>query len=388
MTGARPRLSSSSSRSLGWRASARPTASICCSPPDSRPQRRSRSGSQRREVPVRDGRVETLAAVAEPEVLGDREAEEQAAVLGDVRDAELRPRARLHARQVLPLESGSPPLHRTHEPGDGAERRRLAGAVRSEERDDLARRDRRGRGRGRPPRRRSRRSDRRSRAPARSRRPPSHRARVSARPASRPPRRHPTAEVGRHHARVAAHVVRRPRRDHLAELEHDDTVADAHAPGPCRGRSGASSSRRRRSRAAADRAPRSRSCRARPRARRGRGAAARSRSPAPTPTSFRCPWVSSSGIASAIGLEAEHARGPRRAAALSSAAPSDQLGRQRQERRALGRDGEVLSHGEVVEELGALPGAGEAAPRAHVRRQPDEVAPVELDAARASGRSP
>ena len=50
---------------------------------------------QRGEVPVRHVRVEALAAIAEAEVLGDREPEEQAAVLRDVRDAELRARARL-----------------------------------------------------------------------------------------------------------------------------------------------------------------------------------------------------------------------------------------------------------------------------------------------------
>jgi hypothetical protein len=37
-------------------------------------------------------------------------------------------------------------------------------------------------------------------------------------------------------------------------------------------------------------------------------------------------------------------------------------------------------HGEVVEQLGALPGSGEPAPRPRVRRQPGQVVPVELDA--------
>ena len=44
---------------------------------------------ERREVSVRHVRVEALTAIAEAEVLGDGEAEEQAAVLRDVRDAEL-----------------------------------------------------------------------------------------------------------------------------------------------------------------------------------------------------------------------------------------------------------------------------------------------------------
>ena len=44
MTGARPRLISSSISSLGLRLSARAIASICCSPPDSSPVLRPRSG--------------------------------------------------------------------------------------------------------------------------------------------------------------------------------------------------------------------------------------------------------------------------------------------------------------------------------------------------------
>ena len=60
-------------------------------------------------------------------------------------------------------------------------------------------------------------------------------------------------------------------------------------------------------------------------------------------------------------------------------APSDELARQRQERGPVRRDGEVLSHGEVVEQLGALPGPCQAAPRPDVRWHPREVAPVQLD---------
>ena len=100
-----------------------------------------------------------------------------------------------------------------------------------------------------------------------------------------------------------------------------------------------------------------------------------------TPTSLRCPWVRSAGIASAIEPRSSRSSA-RSAAALSPRAPSDQLGGEREERRALGGHGEVLAHGEVVEQLGALPGAREPAPRPRVRRQPREIAPVELDAAR------
>ena len=109
------------------------------------------------------------------------------------------------------------------------------------------------------------------------------------------------AEVRLHDAGVAAHLVRRARRDHLAELEHDDPVADRSSRAPCRGRSGASSCPRPRSAGAADRDPRSRSCRGPPRARRGRGVAAPSRSPARHRRASAVPGSAPSGIASAIG---------------------------------------------------------------------------------------
>ena len=70
------------------RTSARPTASICCSPPDSRPGAAIRELTERREVVVGDVGVEALPAVAEPEVLGHGQAVEDAATLGHVGDAE------------------------------------------------------------------------------------------------------------------------------------------------------------------------------------------------------------------------------------------------------------------------------------------------------------
>jgi hypothetical protein len=81
--------------------------------------------------------VEALAAVAEAEVLGDGEAEEQPAAFGDVRDAAARAQLR---RELGRVAAGvdDPTLERVHEAGDRAQGRRLAGAVRSEERDDLA----------------------------------------------------------------------------------------------------------------------------------------------------------------------------------------------------------------------------------------------------------
>ena len=100
-----------------------------------------------------------------------------------------------------------------------------------------------------------------------------------------------------------------------------------------------------------------------------------------TPTSFRCPCVSSLGIASAsepISSNAERLVGRR----VVAGGPADELRCECQPRGALGRDHEVLAHREIVEQLGALPRAGEAAAGACVRRHPREIAPVELGAAR------
>ena len=96
------------------RASARPSASICCSPPDSRPARRSAMLGERREVLVGDVGVEPLAAVSEPEVLGDGEAEEHAATLRHVGDAELCPRGGRAARRCRsPSTRITPAIGRT-----------------------------------------------------------------------------------------------------------------------------------------------------------------------------------------------------------------------------------------------------------------------------------
>ena len=153
-------------------------------------------------------------------------------------------------------------------------------------------------------------------------------------PASRSGRR--TASAGRSAAappryaltttRVPAHLVRRAGRDHLAELEHDDAVADAeHEPHVVVDRA-ASWCPRRRSAAAAGRAPRSRACRGRPPARRGRGGAGRIAIARATPTSLRWPCVSSSGIASASAREVEQLErlvdgGARRRRAVRRAQP-------------------------------------------------------------------
>jgi hypothetical protein len=60
--GARPRLSSSSSSRRGSRTSARATASICCSPPESRPVRRRHAGDRPRAQHRDSRRAAPLAA--------------------------------------------------------------------------------------------------------------------------------------------------------------------------------------------------------------------------------------------------------------------------------------------------------------------------------------
>jgi 3-oxoacyl-[acyl-carrier protein] reductase len=95
---------------------------------------------QGREVLERLRRVERLAAVAQPEVLGDGQAEEQTAALGDVRDPAPRAALGRHPRRVLAVEQ-DPALERVHEPGHGPQRGRLARPVGAEQRDDLARGD-------------------------------------------------------------------------------------------------------------------------------------------------------------------------------------------------------------------------------------------------------
>ena len=97
---------------------------------------------QRGEVPVRHIGVEALAAVAEAEVLGDGEPEEEAAVLRDVRDAELRARARLTRAADPAPGSGS------RRPSGGRGRRRREAS------SSCPRRSRRAARRSRPARRR------------------------------------------------------------------------------------------------------------------------------------------------------------------------------------------------------------------------------------------
>ena len=84
---------------------------------------------------LRDGLAVAAEVRAHLQVLPDRQLAEDAAALGNVRDAS--PRGRLRAaRQLLSVEDDRA-VARDHA-RDRAERRRLAGAVRAEQRDDLA----------------------------------------------------------------------------------------------------------------------------------------------------------------------------------------------------------------------------------------------------------
>ena len=88
ITGARPRLISSTSRSRGALTSARPTASICCSPPDSRPglavQAVLELGKHLEQLLVGDA---LPRASPSSRCSRDRQAVEQRATLGHERDA-------------------------------------------------------------------------------------------------------------------------------------------------------------------------------------------------------------------------------------------------------------------------------------------------------------
>ena len=81
-----------------------------------------------------------VALQAEADVLVDGQVEEQRAVLGHVRQAAAGDRVGLVARHGF-AEHGDDTRERRQQSGDREQRRRLAGAVRSEQRDDLARTD-------------------------------------------------------------------------------------------------------------------------------------------------------------------------------------------------------------------------------------------------------
>ena len=114
-------------------------------------------------------------------------------------------------------------------------------------------------------------------------------------------------------------------------------------------------------------------------ARRGRGDAAWRRARARSPTSLRCPWVRSSGIASAIDSSPSSSR-----ARIRRVGARDRPRKRLLDRRPRGGpvrgDREVLAHAQIVEQLERLPGPREPAPRARlVAPKPSRCPPVQLD---------
>ena len=144
--GERPSDGSSRSRRRGADISARPIASICCSPPDSVPPSwwvRSRSRGKRSITRSTSGLDRLLVAGegAHLEVLEDGHPREDPASLGGVADADHDELVGSGPRDVLALEDDVATA-RVEQAADRLEGRRLAGAVRPDQGHDLALLDR------------------------------------------------------------------------------------------------------------------------------------------------------------------------------------------------------------------------------------------------------
>ena len=150
MIGASPSDSSSASSSFGSRPSARASDSICCSPPEQRPARRSIDPLERGEV----GEGDRGGHAGQLEVVGDGHVHDHRSLLGEV--AEAVPAACVHRCGGRRAEEPDLALHRLQLAGEREQRRRLAGAVRARAARRPRRRRRGCRGRGRPPSCRSR----------------------------------------------------------------------------------------------------------------------------------------------------------------------------------------------------------------------------------------
>ena len=124
--------------------SPRAIASICCSPPESVPASCVRRSARRGKTLVHriDGVVDLRALqpghrAGEAQGLLDAEVREDAATLGDVDDALAGDLLRRPALERAAVELDVAREQRQH-PRQRAQRRRLAGAVRAEQGDDLA----------------------------------------------------------------------------------------------------------------------------------------------------------------------------------------------------------------------------------------------------------
>jgi hypothetical protein len=93
--------------------------------------------AQRREVVERGVHLGLAVQAVQPEVLGHCQAEEDPAVVRDVREAKPRPRGRGDPREVGTVQADCP-AGWLQQSRDRAQRGGLAGAVGAEERDDLA----------------------------------------------------------------------------------------------------------------------------------------------------------------------------------------------------------------------------------------------------------
>jgi hypothetical protein len=118
-------------------------ASICCWPPDNEPAAAFELGEQRKP------RVDPLEVVfpvppaslgvgAHLEILEHGERRKHLPAFGHVREPAMRARRRLHRQQVGALEADRS-RQRRDDAGDGLEQGRLAGAVRTDDGDELAR---------------------------------------------------------------------------------------------------------------------------------------------------------------------------------------------------------------------------------------------------------
>ena len=141
-SGARPSEGSSSSSRRGCAISARPIASICCSPPESVPAfwpRRSRSLGK--SVSARSyalGSPRAAQVGAHLEILADGQVGEDPPPLRHLRDPARHAAIRALRRDVRALEP-DPAGARLEQTAHGAQERRLPRAVRADQRDDLAR---------------------------------------------------------------------------------------------------------------------------------------------------------------------------------------------------------------------------------------------------------
>ena len=142
MIGAMPSDGSSSSTTRGLAASVRATASICCSPPlialAGRSSIDARFGNSAQQVGFAEASGHRTRD--QPQVLGDGEVGEDAAILGHVPEPAPCARVRWQRAHVLAVEQHLP-AHARAESHGRPQQRCLAGAVAPDERHDLAGRD-------------------------------------------------------------------------------------------------------------------------------------------------------------------------------------------------------------------------------------------------------